>query len=114
MTTNRSRKRFRYHVPAVSARRLLSKNSRINSVVCSGAAVFCALSVRTTAFKAFSAGFHWELTQVLRRLPVVAGHMSELVEAGAFLQREVNGVPVLLTRDGGHHVHAFLNVWYQR
>ena len=46
---------------------------------------------------------------LLRRRPVAAAHASELGEPGAFLRRELYGVPALLTRDEEGRVQGFLN-----
>ena len=55
-----------------------------------------------------------ELSTIFRTLPVVIGHSSELVGAGAFLQRDASGLPVLVTRDSAGQAHAFLNVCRHR
>ena len=60
------------------------------------------------------AHFQLELDRVLRPLPVVVGHASELRGAGAFLQRTVSERPVLVTRDAAGKVRAFLNVCRHR
>ena len=61
-----------------------------------------------------AAHFQQELTNVLRALPLVIGHSSELQGSGAFLQREAGGVPVLVTRDASGQVNAFVNVCRHR
>ncbi len=58
--------------------------------------------------------FRAEQDKVLRRQLVSAAHSSELQGSGAFLQRHINGLPVLITRDDGGHVHAYLNVCRHR
>ncbi len=58
--------------------------------------------------------FQSEQTNILRAVPTVAAHASELEGAGAFLRREVGGLPVLLTRDQSGRVNAFLNVCRHR
>ncbi|MGB0867805.1 MAG: aromatic ring-hydroxylating oxygenase subunit alpha, partial [Granulosicoccaceae bacterium] len=55
-----------------------------------------------------------ELEEVLRPLPQIAAHSSELPCANAFLRRDVLGMPVLMTRDEQGVVHAFLNVCRHR
>lgn len=60
------------------------------------------------------ARFARERDMVLRRLPHAAAHTSELDGAGAFLRRDVHGLPILLTRDKQGTVHAFLNVCRHR
>ncbi len=58
--------------------------------------------------------FRREQARILRALPIVAAQSSELDGPNAFVQREVNGLPVLMTRDESSRVHAFLNVCRHR
>ncbi|MCG8443251.1 MAG: aromatic ring-hydroxylating dioxygenase subunit alpha, partial [Caulobacterales bacterium] len=58
--------------------------------------------------------FAREQASIFHALPVMAAHSSELAGDGAFLRREVAGLPLLLTRDGEGGVHAFLNVCRHR
>lgn len=58
--------------------------------------------------------FDLEQRAIFKRLPHSPAHASELDEPGAFLRRDVNGLPVLLTRDKQGAVHAFLNVCRHR
>ncbi|RIJ29503.1 aromatic ring-hydroxylating oxygenase subunit alpha [Henriciella algicola] len=60
------------------------------------------------------ARFQLERKHIFRRLPTIAAHTSELSGAGAFLRREVAGLPVLLTRDKAGRANAFLNVCRHR
>lgn len=58
--------------------------------------------------------FAREREAIMRRLPHAAAHVSELAGAGAFLRRNVHGLPVLLTRDKRGTAHGFLNVCRHR
>lgn len=58
--------------------------------------------------------FARERAAIFRALPAIAVHSSELGEPGAFLHREIAGMPVLLTRDRDGQAHAFLNVCRHR
>ncbi|MBV1934119.1 MAG: Rieske 2Fe-2S domain-containing protein [Parvibaculaceae bacterium] len=58
--------------------------------------------------------FQCEQANIFRAVPTVAAHMSELEGPGAFLRREVGGLPVLVTRDQSGGVNAFLNVCRHR
>ncbi len=58
--------------------------------------------------------FQLEMEAAFRDLPQVAAHASELPNPGDFLTRDVSGQPVLLTRDAGGKVHAFVNVCRHR
>ena len=58
--------------------------------------------------------FLMERDKILRRTPVAVAHSSELSGSGAFLRREVGGLPVLLTRDKSGTANAFLNVCRHR
>lgn len=58
--------------------------------------------------------FAQEQRSIFRRTPTVAAHGSELDGPGAFLRREVAGLPVLLTRDKAGVARAFLNVCRHR
>ena len=60
------------------------------------------------------ARFELEQERLFRRLPVVAGHSSELNGSGAFLRKEIGGLPVLITRDETGSINAFLNVCRHR
>lgn len=51
---------------------------------------------------------------LFRTLPAVVAHGSELAERDSFLTRDFTGLPLLLTRDSGGAVHAFLNVCRHR
>ena len=58
--------------------------------------------------------FQREERRLFRSMPRIVAHASELPEKDSFLRRESAGLPVLLTRDGGGRVHAFLNVCRHR
>ena len=58
--------------------------------------------------------FQLERERIFRTTPLVAAHTSELSEPGAFLRRDVAGLPVLLTREKSGAVNAFLNVCRHR
>ncbi|MEM1433779.1 MAG: SRPBCC family protein [Pseudomonadota bacterium] len=73
-----------------------------------------AVARNPTAHYTSEEHFRQEQTQVLRAVPVVAAHSSELVGSGAFLRRNLSGLPVLITRDENNQVHAFLNVCRHR
>lgn len=51
---------------------------------------------------------------ILRKVPLMAAHVSELAGDDAFLRRQVAGLPLLFTRDGAGMYHAFLNVCRHR
>lgn len=55
-----------------------------------------------------------ELSTLFRRHPVIMGPSSALREAGAFLTRDVTGVPILIARGQDGVVRAFLNVCRHR
>ncbi|MCE9658045.1 MAG: Rieske 2Fe-2S domain-containing protein [Burkholderiales bacterium] len=54
-----------------------------------------------------------EVERLFRRLPLIAGHASELA-AGQVLAHDDYGVPLLLTRDADGRFRAFLNVCRHR
>ncbi len=58
--------------------------------------------------------FAAERDKVLRAHPHALAHASELDGHGAFLRRDLRGLPVLLTRDKSGEVRAFLNVCRHR
>ncbi len=58
--------------------------------------------------------FSREREVLFRALPAVVAHGSELAEPDSFLARDFTGLPLLLTRDSGGAVHAFLNVCRHR
>ena len=58
--------------------------------------------------------FKLERDRIFRKTPQAIAHTSELSEPGAFLRRDVAGLPVLLTRDKTGAVNAFLNVCRHR
>lgn len=58
--------------------------------------------------------FDLERELIFRKVPMITAHASELSAPGAFLRREVAGLPVLLTRDKTGAVNAFLNVCRHR
>ena len=58
--------------------------------------------------------FAEERERIFKRVPMVVAHASELEGAGAFLRRDVAGLPVLLTRSKDGKVNAFLNVCRHR
>lgn len=58
--------------------------------------------------------FDRERSEIFRKRPLIAAHSSEMSEPGAFLRREVAGLPVLLARDKSGAVNAFLNVCRHR
>ena len=60
------------------------------------------------------ARFELERERIFRKTPMITAHSSELSDPGAFLRREVAGLPVLLTRDKAGRVNAFLNVCRHR
>ncbi|MGA4545594.1 aromatic ring-hydroxylating oxygenase subunit alpha [Uniformispora flossi] len=51
---------------------------------------------------------------LFRRTPQVVGWAGEVAEPGDFLARDVDGVPVLVTRDEDGELHAFLNACTHR
>ncbi|MDI2125178.1 aromatic ring-hydroxylating oxygenase subunit alpha [Yinghuangia seranimata] len=51
---------------------------------------------------------------LFRRTPQVVGWAGEVAEPGDFLARDVDGVPVLVTRDEDGVLHAFLNACTHR
>jgi len=55
-----------------------------------------------------------EIETFYKRLPIVAGLSCELPAPGAYKAMKIVGVPVLLTRDNGGELHAFLNVCRHR
>lgn len=60
------------------------------------------------------AHFDKERKAIFRRTPLIGAHSSQLPEPGAFLRRDIAGLPVLLTRDRDGQAHAFLNVCRHR
>ena len=58
--------------------------------------------------------FQAERDRIFRKTPMIAAHISEVVEPGDFLRREVAGLPVLLTRGKDLEVNAFINVCRHR
>ena len=58
--------------------------------------------------------FESECAHILRKDPRPIAHASELPEPGAFLRRDIAGLPALLTRDSDGVAHAFLNVCRHR
>ena len=58
--------------------------------------------------------FEREQAMIFRRRPMIAAHSSELVGPRAFLTRHFLGLPILLARDDGGRVRAFLNVCRHR
>ncbi len=58
--------------------------------------------------------FERERQELFRGLPAIAAHSSELAARDSFLTRDLAGLPLLLTRDRGGAVHAFLNVCRHR
>jgi len=58
--------------------------------------------------------FKLEEAQIFRKVPTAVAHASELPQAGAFLRRDVAGLPVLLTRDKSGKANAFLNACRHR
>ncbi len=58
--------------------------------------------------------FVLERERVFKRLPAMAVHVSEVANPGDFVRREVNGLPLLLTRDKTGEVNAFINVCRHR
>ena len=60
------------------------------------------------------ARFEKERDQILRKDPRPIAHSSELAEPGAFLRRDIAGLPALMTRDSDGAAHAFLNVCRHR
>lgn len=58
--------------------------------------------------------FALERERIFRATPLIAAHTSELSDAGAFLRRDIAGLPVLLTREKSGAVNAFLNVCRHR
>ena len=58
--------------------------------------------------------FAQERQKLFRSMPVIVARSSELAGPDAFLTRDYAGLPLLLTRDGGGAVHAFLNVCRHR
>lgn len=58
--------------------------------------------------------FDLERNRIFRQHPLAVAHASELDGPGAFIRREVAGLPVLLTRDKSGAVNAFLNACRHR
>lgn len=58
--------------------------------------------------------FQREKNAILHSLPHGCAHASELPQPGAFLCRDIQGLPLLLTRDDKGGVRAFLNVCRHR
>lgn len=58
--------------------------------------------------------FQRERGTIFRQLPHASAHASELPVPGAFLRRDLYGLPLLLTRDAEGKAHAFLNVCRHR
>ena len=58
--------------------------------------------------------FEAECDQILRKDPRPIAHSSELAKPGAFLRRDIAGLPALLTRDSDGVAHAFLNICRHR
>lgn len=58
--------------------------------------------------------FARERAGIFRKLPHSPAQSSELDGSGAFLRRDLDGLPVLITRDRQGEVHAFLNVCRHR
>ncbi len=58
--------------------------------------------------------FGHEREKILRSTAQPIVHSSELPQPGAFLRRELAGLPVLFTRDADGTAHAFLNVCRHR
>lgn len=58
--------------------------------------------------------FKDEQEKLFRQHPIIAAHASELPVPGDFLTLRKAGLPLLLTRDRGGRVHAFLNVCRHR
>lgn len=61
-----------------------------------------------------AAHFEVERDRLFATVPMAAAHISDLAEAGAFYQRRIAGKPILLTRDKGGKIRAFLNVCRHR
>lgn len=55
-----------------------------------------------------------EVSDVLRRLPLVVGHTSELTRPGSQSAKDLLGTPVLLARDRSSRVRVFLNACRHR
>lgn len=58
--------------------------------------------------------FEAEMSRIFRRLPQLVAHASELAEPGAFVTRDMSGLPLLATRDRDGEYHVFLNVCRHR
>ncbi|MEM9842492.1 MAG: SRPBCC family protein [Pseudomonadota bacterium] len=58
--------------------------------------------------------FDLEREKIFRRRPLAVAHCSELDQPGAFLRRDIAGLPALITRDKSGQVHAFLNACRHR
>lgn len=61
-----------------------------------------------------NARFEQEQAAIFRRYPTMAAHSSELAQPGAFICRQIAGLPILLTRDQSGQAHAFINVCRHR
>lgn len=72
------------------------------------------IAVSDVSRYADAAVFAEEHRGVLRGVPVIAAHASELDRPGSYMTRSLSGLPVLLTRDSEGTVHAFLNVCRHR
>jgi nitrite reductase/ring-hydroxylating ferredoxin subunit len=51
---------------------------------------------------------------VLRRMPVVAGHRSEVPEPGSYITREVLGTPLIIVRQSDGTVASYINMCRHR
>jgi len=55
-----------------------------------------------------------EIELIFKRVPLMLALTAELPEPGSYKAMEVMGLPVLITRDAGGKIHAFLNVCQHR
>ncbi len=55
-----------------------------------------------------------EMRVLFREYPLIVAHASELARPGDFVTHDATGIPILVTRDAGARLHAFLNVCRHR
>lgn len=55
-----------------------------------------------------------EVDVLFRQLPLIVGHSTQLSEAGQFITHNDTGAPLLITRNRGGEIKAFLNVCRHR
>lgn len=58
--------------------------------------------------------FNKEQSELFMSLPIIAGHISQVPEAGDYISRDICGVPVIIIRDQQLQLKAFINVCKHR